>query len=94
MGQLQQPSKTDDERVAREQASVDAFHDALRMGWFKNNADLMERFNMLLRTVKNKKQIHHIHMLSVDPVRQVRMTTNQYNLRDFHQSGLLLQQEH
>ena len=56
------PSKTDDERVAREKASVDAFRDALRMGWFKNNADLMERFNMLLRTVKNKKQIHtHPH---------------------------------
>ena len=96
VGQLQQPSKTDDERVAREKDSIHAFriHDALRMGWFKNNADLMERFNMLLRTVKNKKQIHHIHMLSVDPVRQVRMTTNQYNLQDFHQSGLLHQQEH
>ena len=67
VAQLQPPSTTDEERVVREKASVEAFHDALRMGWFKNNIDLMERFNMLLRTVKDKKQIHCIHMLSVDP---------------------------
>ena len=53
--------------MAREKASVNVFRDALRMGWFKNDTDLMERFNMLLRTVKDKKQIHHIYMLSVNP---------------------------
>ena len=57
VGRLQPPSTTDEERVAREKASVDAFRDALRMGWFKNDTDLMERFIMLLRTVTRNRSI-------------------------------------
>ena len=71
VSQLQPPSTTNEEilraLVAREKASVDVFRDTLRMGVFKNYTDLMEWFNMLLRMVKDKKQIHRIHMLSVDP---------------------------